>query len=386
MKASDIPTLIETPFALDAGSTTKATIPQTTVTAGRASWHVGFTQINMEPIASGGIPPYGQDMNGVLFEMSQWLNWANAGGPVGYDAGFSTAIAGYPQGAVIMQGDQLGWWLSTVDDNTSDPDTGGANWQFLGFQQVWAGNPNGHVPGVASTAASSPSLCWDSTNGAFWVCITTGNAAAAVWQSLANLVPVNPSVTGTTKNYTIQDFGQVRVRKNSGTNMMDALPTLGAVSNGWWTTIINADTLATDTISAPGGTSLNGAVGGSVTLQPTQNVTINCDVNGDYWITQPPIPTFFSAQAVYVTTGGTYGPGVYDIDSRGGAFTFTLELLGATGDNYQITDVGGALSYNNVTINPNGRTIDGISGSQALNVNWSRTLFSLKSSSDWSPQ
>jgi len=387
MNAADIPTLISVPFALDAGGATRSTIPPTTVTPGRASWHVGFSGVNMEPIASGGIAPFGQDMNGVLYSMSVWLQWLNAGGPLPYSAAFSSIVGGYPQGAVIMAAGGLGWWLSLIDANTSDPDTGGSNWQFLGFQQVWAGDPNGHVAGVAATAASSPSLCWDSTDGAFWVCTTTGNAASAVWQSQANLVPVNPNVTGTTKNYTRSDFGQVRVRNNTiiGANMVDTLPTLGSVANGWWTTIINGDPVYTDTVGVPTGRKLNGLINGTVTLSSGQSITVNCDVNGDYWLTVPPIPTFFTGQAIYITTSGTYPPGLYDLDSRGGPFTFTMELLASNGDNYQLRDVGFAMGLNNVTLNPNGRTIDGIAGNQALNVNGFDMVYSL-TGTDWSPQ
>lgn len=47
---------------------------------------------------------------------------------------------------------------------------------------AYAGNPNGHVAGVAATAGTvAPSIVWDITNQIFWVCTTTGNAAAAVW-------------------------------------------------------------------------------------------------------------------------------------------------------------------------------------------------------------
>ena len=96
---------------------------------GRASWTDGFPPLNFSPIASGGIPPAGADFNGALCQISQWTRWQNAGGPVFYDPTFSSAVGGYPNGAVIAQAASPNCvWLSTIDNNLSDPDTGGANW------------------------------------------------------------------------------------------------------------------------------------------------------------------------------------------------------------------------------------------------------------------
>jgi hypothetical protein len=77
------------------------------------------------------VPPFGQDMNGILNQISAWAQWDKAGGPVGYDATFSTAVGGYPAGAIISAAILGNFWFNTVDNNTTNPDTGGANW--IGF-------------------------------------------------------------------------------------------------------------------------------------------------------------------------------------------------------------------------------------------------------------
>lgn len=47
---------------------------------------------------------------------------------------------------------------------------------------TYAGNPNGHVAGVQGVAGvSPPDFCVDTSAGTLYVCLTTGNAAAAVW-------------------------------------------------------------------------------------------------------------------------------------------------------------------------------------------------------------
>ncbi len=106
-----------------------ATIP-TTASGAAASQQQGFPQITAANPGAGGIPPSIADFNGAFNYFSAWAQWMQAGGPVGYDSTFSTAIGGYPKGSIIDAAAGGGLqWLSTVDNNTSDPDTGGStNW------------------------------------------------------------------------------------------------------------------------------------------------------------------------------------------------------------------------------------------------------------------
>lgn len=121
------PALISVPFA-DQGE--KNAIPvdsQIGVTDGAASFTDGFPPLTMTPIAAGGIPPAGQDFNGILNAITQAVRWSCAGGLYGYDSSFSDQIGGYPQGSILQSaaGDIL--WLSAVDNNGSDP-ASGASW------------------------------------------------------------------------------------------------------------------------------------------------------------------------------------------------------------------------------------------------------------------
>lgn len=128
MQFSDLPGYIVLPFA-DSGG--KTTIPVTTATPGRASLTEGFPALNRTPIASGGIPPDGTDMNGILFEVSAWSRWTSAGAPVVFDAAFSTAVGGYPRCSVLTNDALNGQWFSLVNNNTNDPDTTGTGWMNL---------------------------------------------------------------------------------------------------------------------------------------------------------------------------------------------------------------------------------------------------------------
>ena len=68
-------------------------------------------------------------MNGGLFQMSGIDVWMSAGGGFLWSSAFSAAMGGYPMGARVLMASGIGgYWRSIVDNNTSNPDTGGAGW------------------------------------------------------------------------------------------------------------------------------------------------------------------------------------------------------------------------------------------------------------------
>ncbi|MCH4575008.1 gp53-like domain-containing protein [Achromobacter xylosoxidans] len=132
MQASNAPSKSPVPFAESGSKNTIPVASQIGVTPGLASFTDGFPPLTMTPLAAGGIPPRGQDFNGILYFLSAAARWGQAGGGYPYDAAFSTAIGGYPKGAMLKQaGASNGYWLNLVDNNTTNPDTGGANWIAL---------------------------------------------------------------------------------------------------------------------------------------------------------------------------------------------------------------------------------------------------------------
>lgn len=100
-------------------------------TPGQASYTDGFPPITFLAPGAGGINVSGQDFQGVLYDITQREQWAQAGCGYPYSATFSTAIGGYPKGATIPKAGGTGWWKSTVDGNTSNPDMGGAGWDSM---------------------------------------------------------------------------------------------------------------------------------------------------------------------------------------------------------------------------------------------------------------
>jgi hypothetical protein len=141
MQSSNIPSKIPLPFAYAAGAGYKNTIPtnsQIGITNGRASLTDGFPPLNFTPISSGGVPPFGGDMNGILNEITAIQQWQEAGGFFTFDSGFATTIGGYPKGAILQSSDLGGLWMSSIENNSNNPDTGGAGWASLAFEGLQA--------------------------------------------------------------------------------------------------------------------------------------------------------------------------------------------------------------------------------------------------------
>lgn len=135
MQSSDIPSKLPIPFANGGGKNTIPTASQTGTAPGKASLTDGFPPATRTPLVAGGIPPAGLDLNGILFAISAWSRWASAGGTVKYDSSFATAIGGYPSGAIIAAAAPGRFWISAVENNLTNPDTGGAGWISMGGSQ-----------------------------------------------------------------------------------------------------------------------------------------------------------------------------------------------------------------------------------------------------------
>jgi hypothetical protein len=154
MQTSSVPTYLPTPFGASAGSGFIRTVPQTSqigIQDGAASYPDGFVPDNAKPVTAGGVPPFMQDMNGILRDLSTWTRWYNAGGRIMWNAAFSASIGGYPYGSIIASATIGGvFWFSTAENNTTNPDAGGAGWyRWNGV----TGAPNPSVPSLVAGAA-----------------------------------------------------------------------------------------------------------------------------------------------------------------------------------------------------------------------------------------
>lgn len=114
------PDLIPMPFAENATPGTIEPIEATTPTVPQdATWSTGFPQVTMQPLASGGIPPRGQNFNGVLNALSQHIFYMQGGGQYKWSADHGP----YSIGDVLQSDDGLRSYVSAVDNNTDNFNT-----------------------------------------------------------------------------------------------------------------------------------------------------------------------------------------------------------------------------------------------------------------------
>lgn len=196
MQLSNIPGKLVLPFANAGGKSTIPVASQIGITAGAASLTDGFPPLTRTPIAAGGVPPSGLDMNGILYEMSAIIRWANAGGGYPFDGTFAadTNVGGYPKGARIMRSDGQGYWFNTTDNNVTDPNDAGA---------VAAGWVPDFSTGVTAVTMTGSSVTLTPLQYGKRVIAITGALTANLNLIFPNIADNWVILNGTTGGYTI---------------------------------------------------------------------------------------------------------------------------------------------------------------------------------------
>ena len=226
MQSTDKPSKFSIPWA---NSGTKNTIPtasQIGITAGKASLTDGFPPLTFTPVAAGGVPPAGADFNGILNQMTAAERWTMAGGGYPYDSDFSTAIGGYPKGARVLRSDGAGYWQSTIENNTNNPDTGGAGWysdvgaSFAFKNRLINGQLNINQRGVSGSVVLAAGVYGHDrfkagASGCTYTFSTTGNVTTLTIAS-GSLIQVVEGLNLETGTYCLSWQGTAQGRINSG--------------------------------------------------------------------------------------------------------------------------------------------------------------------------
>lgn len=154
------PKFLDIPFANSSNQRTDNIPNNDTTGVGNASWEQGFPPETMIQIADGGVPPRGQDMNGILNQICKILQYVQTGTLFQYNSAFanSTNVNGYPKGALVLSTDKVTLWRNTVEGNKTNPDSGGAGWvNFLADLGLYLPLAGGTMTGqIKSTYASIP--------------------------------------------------------------------------------------------------------------------------------------------------------------------------------------------------------------------------------------
>lgn len=155
------PDLILIPFGKNATPGTIDPIPKTRGPGDdpqQATWDEGFPLVTMTPLAAGGIPPKGQDFNGVLKAISEHTVFTERGGQFKWSAAYVTASGGYSIGDVIQADDGLNSYVSLVNTNTANfnttPAAIGVSWDLYAGRKTQT-QATETVAGIAEIATQA---------------------------------------------------------------------------------------------------------------------------------------------------------------------------------------------------------------------------------------
>lgn len=181
MNRSESPKKQPKPFGVNGQRV--AILPTTPAGDNSASYEQGFPPITMILKSAGGLPPKGQDMNQILYELSALGRWSSTGALNTFDSEFASEISGYPSGAMLISDDGERIFINTTEGNLSDPNSNGTGWKdilsYLGLGEGSALPVGVPVPWPSAT----PPTGWLKCNGA--------DFSAEEYPELAKVYPTN---------------------------------------------------------------------------------------------------------------------------------------------------------------------------------------------------
>ncbi len=125
------PKQIKQPFAVNG---LRNEILDNTKEEGKANYNTGFPEITMLPKEAGGLPVLGEDMNGILYDLSENIVYNQAGGTYGLNEDIITNRGGYPKNAMLIEEDNK-IYLSKHNNNISNYKTDnsviGLDWDMI---------------------------------------------------------------------------------------------------------------------------------------------------------------------------------------------------------------------------------------------------------------
>jgi hypothetical protein len=213
MAGSPTPPLIQEAFGSGAASSYITNpIPvasQISVKAGAASYTDGFPPLTMMPASAGGVKPFGQDMNGILYAATANIAALTGGQQYQFSSTYASANGGYALGAILAMASGAGYWINQVSGNSNNPDTtapassgwaplsvyGATTLSGLASSNVTLTGPQAAAPQIFLSGALTANIqiifpAWvrgwtvtNSTTGAYTVtCTTASGTGVAITQ------------------------------------------------------------------------------------------------------------------------------------------------------------------------------------------------------------
>ncbi|MDZ9097553.1 gp53-like domain-containing protein [Escherichia coli] len=191
MNRSDSPKKQPKPFGVNGQR--GVILPTTPAGDNSASYEQGFPPITMILKSAGGLPPKGQDMNQILYELSALGRWSSTGALNTFDSEFASEISGYPSGAMLISDDGERIFINTTEGNLSDPNSNGAGWKDV-LSYLGLGETINKASGAMQKSANGADI---SDVSAFRNALQLGTAATRdVGAGLINGIPDMSSFRG----------------------------------------------------------------------------------------------------------------------------------------------------------------------------------------------
>lgn len=131
-----------------------------------ATWSEGFPPITMIPESSGGLAPKGLDFNGIFYPLSLDAVHRQSGKQIQYDAEHAVNIGGYSKGAIVQSTSLTKSYISTVDNNLTDPDSASSSgWSPYAQTPVATSTTTGTVKLVDSLASNATDAALTANQG-----------------------------------------------------------------------------------------------------------------------------------------------------------------------------------------------------------------------------
>lgn len=143
------------------GATLPVPVPsQIGVNPAAASFDDGFPPATMvDPETSGGVPPFGQDMTGILYMLSAYCSMLQAGQRASWNAVASAAFVGYKIGARVASITTPGRVFENIlDGNIANPDLDMTGWAALDPLTAVSAPAAGTIHNLALPGASDYAL------------------------------------------------------------------------------------------------------------------------------------------------------------------------------------------------------------------------------------
>lgn len=394
------PKLITKPFAQNGQ---KNAIPEnfsSSMESNQATWDTGFGQITMIPVAAGGLPPKGQDFNGIFNQISENVVYLSKGGRFKFSADYAAAINGYPKGAILQSDDEKKEYQSIIDNNKVNFNAAtqaqiNAAWKLIStddmLQQIAGKQPAGNYALKGDSYTKTESNTLYQPKGSYATPLDIKNITSQTIFARAEAIPQNADLNdyksaglfyqasgghgANAKNYPPgSSAGSLEVVM-TGTASVKQIYTDWYEKKTYTRRYNGGDKIWADKWDE-NYTRLNPPTPSELGVYSIQQVDNGFQKKGDYLdktvaSEQVLKGTLAINGATYILSDGV-GSDLLCIDARAGRFGFVKRINGTYGGTVRVPDVGGTIALIEQTIGIN-QTWKNVTNNRGVGVSYTNT-------------